>query len=107
MNHKRDGEMTGKTIRMENWGVVASVNNPYAPSWAQSRSLYGQVYNHPGFEDGEYVTTSSVVGKTKEDEVVTLSGSIYQLGQINPDYEQEFPDAKTLMLDCLKIKAQD
>jgi len=91
-------------MRIEDWAVVTPVLDPYAAPETQPHSLSGKVFNHPRFEDGQDITTSSIVGKTTEGEVLTTSGSSYELGRINPQYEKRFPNAKKRFLGSLSIK---
>lgn len=58
-----------------------------------SRSVEGLVYDHPAHTDGSVITTSKVV--LAEGRLIkTLSGSTYQLGEPNHDYEQFRVDSK-------------
>jgi hypothetical protein len=60
-------------VRIENWQVVRF----------GSDRLHGQVYNHPRFKDGEFVTTSPIVMQYKyrgKPRVRTLN-TIYKLGE--------------------------
>ena len=83
-------------IRMENWSVV-SCDSPYtAPELLVAR-LHGKVFGHPRFPNGAEVTTSRVAGCSEvEDhlEIVTGSGSHYVLGEVDPNYEKSYPDAR-------------
>lgn len=88
-------------MRIEDWSVTTSVVNPYAAPETQRRSLYGRVFGHPRFDDGKSVTTSSIVGKNSRGEVLTSSGSSYELGQVDPLYEDQFPGAKKELLGSL------
>lgn len=67
-------------FKLENWGLV------------EENKLHGQVYNHPNFENGSWVTTSRIVG-VKNKIVITYSGSHYDLGKVNDEYERLFPNA--------------
>lgn len=89
-------------MRIEEWAVVHPPN-PYAAPETQTQSLHGRVFGHPKFKDGQRVTTSSIQGKNTSGEVVTKSGSSYELGEIDPTYEQEFPDAENRLLDSLPV----
>ena len=98
-------------MRIENWAVITPVVDPYAAPETISPSLRGQVYGHPRFDDGQWVTTSSIVGKNGKNEVITVSSSAYELGQADPQYEERFPGARDRLLNSLpnildKIKEQ-
>jgi hypothetical protein len=91
-------------MKLENWSVVCKNYDPYlAPELYQS-ALYGNVFGHPRFDDGDGVTTSSLVGKQGEI-IITKSGSEYELGIVDPDYEKKYPDAKNRLLNSLKEMA--
>jgi hypothetical protein len=87
-------------VIIEDWAVV-EVYDPYMPPETRRKSLNGAVYGHPRFPDGKYVTTSSIVGKNDKNEVVTFSGSSYELGDVRWEYWQKFPNAGNRLLDSL------
>jgi hypothetical protein len=89
-------------MRIENWAVVTPALDPWAAPETQRLSLNGNVFGHPRFDDGAHITTSSIVGKNNEDEILTHSGSAYKLGQVNPDYEAKFPGARARFLGSFK-----
>lgn len=89
-------------MKIENWAVVESIVNPYAAPEMRALSLQGQVFGHPRFNDGQYITTSSIDKKNDRDEVVTISGSSYELGRVDPSYEEKFPNARNKLLNSLK-----
>ena len=55
--------------------------------------LTGDVYDHPKFEDGRYIETSTVV-EIRTGTITTESGSVYTLGDVDPDYEARYPNAR-------------
>ena len=85
------------SIRIEFWSVITTNANPYAAPELISPRLQGRVYGHPRIKDGEYVSTSTIIG-VKNGLVLTRSGSEYQLGEVDPDYESAFPNAKERLL---------
>ncbi len=89
-------------MRIENWAVVAPIVDPFAAPETQPLSLQGQVFGHPRFDDGQYITTSSIDKKNDKDEVITVSGSVYKLGRVDPSYEERFPDARKRLLGSLR-----
>jgi len=90
-------------MRIEEWAVVHPTPDPHAAPETQTQRLGGKVFGHPRFKDGHRVTTSSIRGKNISGEVVTKSGSSYELGEIDPGYEKAFPDAKNRLLDSLPV----
>ncbi len=89
--------------RLENWSVVAS--NPYAPPELQRSKLSGKVFNHSNsiFKDGDKIITSGINGKNEKGQVIMVSGNVYDLGEIDPEYEKLFPDARDRFLDTLSL----
>jgi len=65
-----------ETVKIENWEIVYSPPNPYTAPECCPPYLYGQVYGHPRFEDGKFISTSMIVDaygnhvKTKNTEYV-------------------------------------
>lgn len=92
-------------IRIEKWAfaTIPDQNNPYTPPELLPSSVCGNVYGHSRFPDGHFVFTSSPVGWNEQNgTMVTASGSEYILGEIDPEYEKKFPNAKERFLERLK-----
>ena len=78
-------------MRLENWSITRGLYE--APE--QGCNLIGDVYGHPTRPDGRHVRTSKVVRVDFITRTIeTISGSIYELGEVDPNYEKMFPDAK-------------
>jgi hypothetical protein len=102
-DHKKDIPEE-KRMKIENWAVIFPPSvSPYTPPELLKQSLQGEIFGHPKFNDGKRITTSSIVGKNSRNEILTHSGSIYELGQIDPAYEAQFPDAKNKLLSSLPL----
>lgn len=86
-------------MKLENWALAIVHDNTFR--------LQGNVYGNPKFPDGNSVMTSEVESLTHNNEVVTLSGSVYELGEPDPLYEQLFPNAKERLFDALRKKGID
>jgi len=85
-------------MHIENWFVtVGNDVTPYTAPEMMSKSLHGNVYGHPLFDDGEEITTSSIEG-AQGGRVRTRSGSVYELGDPHPDYLKAYPDCKQKLL---------
>ena len=82
---------------LENWAVVMLQTAPYQAPEQAACALSGQVYGHPCFPPGEFVTTSPIV-KVEDACVLTRSGSRYELGEPAADYEAAYPNAKQRLL---------
>lgn len=82
-------------ITVENWSLCPSKVDPYLPPEFVGTELQGLVFGHPSFQDGNQIRTSPIVGcNSEEGELITRSGTRYKLGQINPNYEKDFPNAR-------------
>ena len=81
-------------MKLENWALALVYNNTFR--------LQGTVYGNPKFPDGRGVMTSEVESITQNNEVVTRSGSVYELGDPDPLYEQLYPNAKERLFDALR-----
>lgn len=86
-------------IRLERWAVVDS--QPFdvfrAPECAVP-CLRGEVFGHPRHPNGTRVTTSPIVGRDG-DRVVTASGSVYELGEMEPGYAGFIKEDKAAVLN--------
>lgn len=87
-------------MKLENWSLVFGELNPYQAPETVRPHLNGEVFGHPRFENGKNVTTSAIVGK-KGSNVVTNSGSIYELGTIETEYKKRYPLALERLLNSL------
>jgi hypothetical protein len=90
-----------KPIQIENWAVVTS-GDPYTPPECRVQCLSSTAVNHPRL-GGQHVTTSKLVGQ-RNGLVLTYSGSLYQLGVVNPEYEAAYPDARKRLMTTLPEK---
>jgi len=76
-----------KKARLENWSCGY-------------KFLQGNVYNHPNFVNGKNVHTSKVIGKIG-DKVLTKN-TLYLLGEIDPEYERLYPNARERLFNSLQ-----
>lgn len=86
---------------LNNWSVTSFEQDAYTAPELRRFHLQGNVIEHPDFEDDHHITTSRIVGK-RGDCIVTRSGTIYELGNVDEKYEQLYPDAKRRLLSSLK-----
>ena len=75
--------------------------DPYTPPELVKNYLAGFVFGDSRRDDGTDITTSRIIGK-RNGSVVTRSGSEYELDDVDPKYEELFPDAKNRLLNSLK-----
>ena len=84
-------------LKLENWSLVFGNPDPWLAPELQHICLHGKVFNHPNHGNGTWIRTSRIIRKEKGF-IVTHSGSKYELGKVNPDYEKEYPGAKDRLL---------
>lgn len=93
--------------KLENWyfGITQDEALWKAPELHDPR-LMGNVYGHSNPQrhyDGKAIVTSKLVGYDEStDEVITSSGSRYILGEVEPGYLAQYPDAKEKLIKTLK-----
>ena len=89
------------STRIEQWFITYIEDDYTAPELREPR-LAGNAYGHPNpyVRDGEHVETSRIVAKLNGC-VVTRSGTVYELGEVLPDYELQFPNAKQRLMDSI------
>jgi len=83
-------------MKIENWGIVLR-GGPYQAPEQFTTHLVGAVYGHPNprHYDGKHIQTSAIVsGDPATETVTTRSGSVYELGEVAPEYEKQFPGAR-------------
>ena len=73
----------------------------FQPPDSESNCLQGFVTGHPSHADGKAITTSRLIGQNAG-RIVTRSGSEYELGEPDPAYEAQYPNAKVRLMDSLK-----
>jgi hypothetical protein len=78
--------------RLEEWATVI-YPDPWQPPEMQSIAIRGKIYNHPNYEDGHEIITSSIASANGKI-ITTKSGSIYQLGKINKEFVKWMEDNK-------------
>lgn len=100
---------------LENWSVVlvwprgAFIQIPEHGRQALSGNVYGRTRFQSGepMLPGESITTSPFKEYDAEnDAVVTLNGSRYRLGTVDPEYEKQFPNAKERLVNSLPVIAK-
>lgn len=88
--------------KLTNWSVSARPSDPYQAPEFWGACLVGEVSGHPRFNDGETITTSLIENQTPDGKIITASGSVYELLDIDPGYEKEYPNARVRLLDTIK-----
>ena len=89
-------------MKLENWAIVMRETNPFKDPGQIKLQLTGNVYDHPRFDDGTNVITSSIETINEDDKIITYSGSEYELGKVCEDYEKQFPNAYERLIKVLK-----
>jgi hypothetical protein len=92
--------MTRNSVKIDDWALCIDNSDPFRAPELRCFYLYGVIYGHPRFEDGERVSTSAIQSVNKKDgTVTTYSGNVYILGEPSAQYESEYPNAKQRLLD--------
>ena len=90
--------------QLKNWSYGTSYKiTPYTAPEMVVTQLQGNVYGHPNpkrHPDGKIIVTSAIKGK-RNGCVVTHSGSEYELVDVDPQYEKEFPNAYERLMKTL------
>lgn len=86
-------------MKLENWYLTSNYHhNPYLAPECIHTLIGGNIYDHQNHKNGKHVITSKIV-KFEDGCVYTKSGSKYELGSVNEQYLEKFPDVmKTLKL---------
>jgi len=79
--------MQKKIVRIENWSVVSSVIYDGYCELEPGRRLTGDVLGHSQVRNG-LIFTSAILGVDRPGGFVETRNTIYELGQVNPEYEQ-------------------
>ncbi len=84
-------------VRLEHWSFVSNDwrGARRDPTWEEFQApvpgscLFGRVTGHPRIEDGHRAHTSKVdhFSKNVANPVITTTGTKYELGEVNPLYE--------------------
>jgi len=88
-------------MKLDRWCVISRTTLSLPPPEQERCCLHGSVSGHPRCLDGKQVTTSLVVSRSGN-KVVTKSGSEYELGDADPDYEALYPNARQRLLAGLR-----
>ena len=75
-----------ENVRIENWELVYTQNNPYQAPECRQSVLCGQVYGHPDFDDGESIMTSTIMDTNGV--YVKTHSHIYILGKVSDKYAE-------------------
>jgi hypothetical protein len=81
-------------MKIENWYLIYTDNNGFIAPELKSVSVCGDIFDSEKFSDGEFIRTSTIVKFNSDNfSVMTLSGSEYLLGKVDPQYEKIYPNA--------------
>ena len=79
--------------KLENWSTIL-----YVDGKNDRVVLHGYVYGHPRHKDGKEVSTTEFKLCTDDGLIQTQSGTVYELGAVDPEYEKLFPDARRRLM---------
>lgn len=73
--------------RLEKWSLIyGEPSSPYQPPELWSKCIQGNVYGHPRFKDGTFVTTSSIETLDVPNKKATTLNTDYELGEVDPAF---------------------
>lgn len=78
-----------KPIKLENWSVIKTghLYSPYVPPEFHKRCLCGTAIDHPKRPNKtRWDVKTSYIIRAEGKIIHTVSGSIYELGEIDPNY---------------------
>jgi len=81
------------TVRLENWSFVMGANTIYAAPEQYFPRLYGEVYGHPDYEDGDPISTSIITGYDEETDEFICRSRRYTLGKVDEEYDKKWDEA--------------
>ena len=89
--------------RLEEWHLTQlPPSDPYKAPELGRFAICGKVFGHALYDDGDPITTSTPVRIDPDTMIMeTKSGSKYQLGVIDPDYESLYPNAFNRLVESL------
>jgi len=96
---------TIQVYKLENWFITMIFG--YTDPEINHQYLRGNVYGNPKFADGESIITPPIAGR-KGKYIQTYSGSLYELGVVDSEYEKLFPNAyERLMKSMPEVEEDD
>jgi len=88
---------------IKNWYITGkSIMNLISP---EEKRIYisGEIYGSNRFEEGKFIKTSHIVC-ARNNEIQTKNKHVYELGEANSQYEEEYPNAIERLMDRGYIK---
>lgn len=106
---------------LENWTIVINssrtdkTNVWKSPDNLKKVHVYrpfisGNVFGHSRFTDGTNINTNfikEIFSERSDLFVLTVSGSLYKLGKMDPDYEHVYPNTRERILANYQSKPRD
>jgi hypothetical protein len=89
-----------KYMKIQQWSIISKSDWRFQSPDTGEGYLHGTIVGHPVIEDGKEITTSRIVGRSK-DKILTKSGSEYELDGVDPEYEAAFPRAHERLMKRL------
>lgn len=86
--------MGNEPIKMTNWSAGERAEDAYLAPEIRRLCLQGDVKDHPTLEAGR-ITTSGIVGVNGKF-ITTESGSVYELGDVQPAYLEWCKEQKSM-----------
>lgn len=85
---------------IENWSFGANPKSPYDPPELWQYVLQGEV-----MVNGKWTNIQTTTPSYRDGEIIiTRSGSRYALGEVDPEYEKLYPDARNRLMAMIPNK---
>ena len=76
-----------KEVLIENWSVIdGQRNQEFIAPECRLYKLHGNVYGHPGFNDGDPVNTGILIAVNIPDKTASTTNTKYRLGEPDPQF---------------------
>lgn len=92
-----------RIVTIDNWSISSKGHSLYQPPECRRLQLVGTAKDHLNpHVNGNNVRTSDIIGwDSNITAVVTQSGSRYILGDVDPEYEKAYPNARETFVKSL------
>lgn len=87
-------------VRINNWRVETKIESAYHAPEQGISVLGGDLVNHPVCGNMNGITTSRILGK--KDGFIVTKNTIYELGDVDPQYEELYPQSKERLFSSLE-----
>lgn len=91
------------SVRIDRWAMIHA-GGPYDAPETAGYFLRGVIHGHDEHADGTPVETSPIVAVV-DGKIRTRSGTLYELGEPEPEYEAAYPGARERLLTTVAVRS--